>query len=258
MQSDATSRSAAQSAISLLLLAFLLLSPMAVSAVEDPRSIFDQGNRFYERGEYAAAVAAYRSVLERNQTSAALLFNLANAHFKLGETGQAIACYRMAGTLSPRDADIRANLRHARESVGLGNSTRWQRWLEVFTVNEITLIAAGAVWLWCIVAALGQLRRQWRPILRRYLVPLGVLAAAALIVLGIIFQHRLGSLSAVVIADAVTLRYGPFEESQSFFTLPDGAELTVLDRKGDWLQVRDSANRTGWLMDRQVILLPPG
>jgi uncharacterized protein YgiM (DUF1202 family) len=33
----------------------------------------------------------------------------------------------------------------------------------------------------------------------------------------------------------------------------DGTELTVLDQKGDWLEVSDGAKRTGWLVAKDVI-----
>ena len=51
------------------------------------------------------------------------------------------------------------------------------------------------------------------------------------------------------------LRFGPIDESQTAFTLPDGAEVTVLDSKDDWLQVREGAKRTGWLKRSQLIVL---
>ena len=59
---------------------------------------------------------------------------------------------------------------------------------------------------------------------------------------------------AVVVADEAVVRYGPIDESQSSYTLRDGAEVEVLDRNGDWLQVRDSQRRTGWVKTQQVIV----
>ena len=35
-----------------------------------------------------------------------------------------------------------------------------------------------------------------------------------------------------------------------------GTELTVLDSKGEWVQVSDSAKRIGWLRREQVLFLP--
>ena len=52
---------------------------------------------------------------------------------------------------------------------------------------------------------------------------------------------------AVVIAAEATARSGPFDDAQDAFTARDGAELSVLDRHDDWVQVADGAGKIGWL-----------
>ena len=56
----------------------------------------------------------------------------------------------------------------------------------------------------------------------------------------------------VVTAKEATVRKGPFEESESAFPAHDGAELQVLDRKDDWLQVSDGLRRNGWVRRGEV------
>ncbi len=56
------------------------------------------------------------------------------------------------------------------------------------------------------------------------------------------------------------VRYGPLEESQVFYQLRDGMEVSVLDEKQiskqeSWMQVQDNAHRVGWLKRDQVIVL---
>ena len=60
----------------------------------------------------------------------------------------------------------------------------------------------------------------------------------------------------MVIAAEATARSGPFDEAQSAFTARDGAELSVLDRHDDWVQVADGAGKIGWLTGKQVEVLP--
>ena len=124
---------------------------------------FDQANRLYEQGKYTDAIVAYRGLLGK-QSSAALYFNLGNAFFKSGNTGEAIINYRLAQRLAPRDPDILANLRFARESVGGAASRRpWERLANVLSTNEITVVAAVLVWAWLLVLTAGQLRPAWVP-----------------------------------------------------------------------------------------------
>lgn len=47
--------------------------------------------------------------------------------------------------------------------------------------------------------------------------------------------------------DGVNLRSGPTTDSAVLFELPAGYPLQVLERKGDWLNVRDYENDKGWI-----------
>jgi uncharacterized protein YgiM (DUF1202 family) len=60
---------------------------------------------------------------------------------------------------------------------------------------------------------------------------------------------------AVVTADQTEVRHGPLSESQAAFTAYDGAELKILDRKDEWLQVTAGAARTGWIRSSDAVVL---
>ena len=159
--------------------------------------------------------------------------------------------------LTPRDPDLRANLQFARNQTQGPTlpPSRWQRWLGRLTLNEWTLLAAGAVWLWLLLLAL----LQWRPALRAG--PAGLCACAG---------HRRRAVvrlcwpppcdqtrftrTAIVITREAIVRYGPLAESPTAFTVHDGAELRVLDQKDEWLQVSAGPRRVGWLRRDQVHL----
>jgi hypothetical protein len=48
---------------------------------------------------------------------------------------------------------------------------------------------------------------------------------------------------AIVLVSESVVRRGPMDQSQSAFTARDGAELTVLSRDGDWLEVSDASRQ---------------
>jgi len=220
---------------------------------------FDAANRLYEAGKYSEAATAYETLLQQRYRSAALYYNLGNAYFKSGETGRAIAAYRLAQRLAPRDPDIRANLRFARDTVGAAKGRQsWQWLLNVLSLEELTLLTAAAVWGCITLSVCMQLRRSWAPALRPYRNLAGALAVCTLAWLGVMAEDRLGRSAAVVIVEKGVLRYGPFEEAQTFLTLRDGAELRVLNRKDSWLQVANGANRVGWVQSKDVLVLPQG
>ncbi|MBI2949912.1 MAG: hypothetical protein HYY23_19950 [Verrucomicrobia bacterium] len=228
-------------------------------ASEAPRS-FEQANKLYEESKFREAAKAYRALVQQGRASPALFFNLGNALFKSGEAGRAIICYRLAEQLSPRDPDIKANLRFARDNVGAGVAQRKSalgRFLGVLTPNELTILVTILTWVWFGLLTLKELR----PALGLSMSVYTKVAAACFVVFGFWFaavlNAQLGEVPSVVVANEAVVRYGPFDESQSFFTLRNGAELTVLDRKDNWFQVQDGAKRIGWLRANQVAPLVP-
>ena len=228
---------------------------------------FDAANKLYYEGKFAEAAAAYEKLAQSGQGAPALYFNLGNAFFKSGQIGRAIAAYRQAEELTPRDPDVRANLQFARnQAQGPSlSASRWGRWLGKLTLNEWTLLAAGAIWLWLLLLGLLQWRPAWKRPLRAYVV---ALAAAAVVVCGCLaaafHENRFGQTAIVVARDAV-VRSGPLEAPQNaVFTVHDGAELRVLGEKTfpgakeKWLEVSAGPLRSGWLRADQVLVPPRG
>src|SRR6185503_197710 len=159
-----------------------------------------------------------------------------------------------------RDSDVSANLQIARTRARGGaayQTERWRGWLGKLTLNEWSLLTAGATWLLFVMLGLGEWRIELRRSLRNFTVFAGLVALLA----GSCFVVKLNgdwlTQSAVVIAGEADVRNGPLEESPPLYKVRDGVELTVLDRKAGWLQVTDAAQRIGWLREDQVLLLEP-
>ena len=230
-------------------------------AAEGLEAGFNQANQLYEKGNYAAAAAAYQKLAAGGRVSAALLFNEGNAWFKAGKMGQAIAAYREAGELAPRDPDIRANLRFAREQVKSSKppiSTKWLRWSRFLTLNEWSATFALATAAWFVLLILRTARPAWKAALGGYTAAAGLLSLGFAGTLAVAARLDLVERTVVVILPEAVVRHGPVEESQSYFTAPDGAELLLVDERGDWVEVADGAGRVGWVPGREVVVVRGG
>jgi len=234
----------------------LLLTAFDLRA-DDPTAGFEQANKLYEEGKYAEAAAAYDKLFAAGNISEALYFNRGNALFKMGQVGRAIDSYRQAQRLSPRDPELRANLTFARTRARGGSAyhaDRWRGWLTALTVNEWTLLTAGAVWLLFILLALGQWRPELNRVLRSYVVAAGLLVVTLGICFGFVLNSNFFTQSAIVVVGEAEVRNGPLDESPALYKVRDGVELNVIDEKDGWLQVVDSADRAGWLRRDQVLI----
>jgi len=240
------------------LLLWLAWSCAGTTFGADVAADFAAANALYAQGKFTDAAATYERILQTGGQSPALLFNCGNAEFKAGHLGRAISAYRRAGQLTPRDAELRANLAFVRTQVqgATVRESRWRAWLASLTLNEGAVLTAVIFWvLFALLAA-----RQLRPALIRRLrgatrmaAALTILSAAAL---GLQAAGHFYSAVAVVTAGEATGRTGPLDDAQTAFTARDGIELRVLDQHGDWVQAADGGGRIGWFSTRQVEVLP--
>jgi tetratricopeptide (TPR) repeat protein len=230
------------------------------SHAEGPAAAFEAANRLYDQGKYAEAAAAFEHLLQSGVSSPAACFNLGNAFFKSGQIGRAISAYHQAERIVPRDPDLRANLRFARNQIQGPTlaPASWQTWLRKLTLNEWTLLAAAALWLWFLLLAF----LQWRPDLRRSSRNFVILLALASVffcacLAGAYYGDRSRPTAIIVSRDA-NAHSSPFEGSPNAFTLHDGAEVRILDKHADqkeeWVQVSTDARRIGWVRRDQLLL----
>ncbi len=224
----------------------------------DTTADFSAANKLYAEGKFPNAAIAYANILETGVRSPALWFNAGNAEFKSGQLGQAIAAYRQAAQLAPRDADVRANLQFVRSQVhgATLHESRWQNWLGFLTLNEGALLTAIFFWLTLALLAARQLRPALVPKLKNATWIFFALTLFSGALLALQAANHFNSAVAVVTSAETTARSGPFAEAQSAFTLHDGAELKVLERHDDWVQVANGAGKIGWLPVKQVAVLP--
>lgn len=224
----------------------------------DMNADFSAANKLYAEGQFAEAATAYEKILQSGEQSPALLFNAGNAEYKAGHLGKAIAAYRRAALLTPRDPELRANLDFVRNQVqgSTVRESRWRNWVSTLSLNEGTVVTAILFWATMGLFAARQVRPALVPKLRGVTRLAVTLTIFSVTVLGLQAANHFNEKTAVVTGAEATVRSGPFDEAQSAFTVHDGAELSVLDRHDDWLQVANGAGKTGWLPEKQVAVLP--
>ena len=238
-----------------LFLLCLLLVSFCTGAAQ-PAAEFEAANKLFEQGKFADAATAYERLLT-NGPSAALHFNLGNARFKSGQPGKAIFHYHQALRLAPRDPDVRGNLQFARRSLGVTMEEPLGRHLlRMHTPDEWAWLAGAGVGMWFLLLALGEALPAKRAVfawLTKSFCVLGIVSTALLAAAH--WDRSTAGLAVVVVTEAA-VRPGPLAESKAAFTLRDGTEVVVLDSKDDWLQVRDSGQRAGWVKRDALLGLP--
>ncbi len=230
---------------------FLILALLAVSPVDS----YNQGNSYYENGNYPAAITEYQNALI-SAPSSYIYYNLGNAYFKNGQLGQAIINYRRARFLDPRDTDINNNLvfaRNYRIDKVLANPgpivSLIGRLLHYVSSTEafwLCLVSFGSL---CLLFSLFILNRR-RGFLYASSMP-GLLFLILLFSL-ISWQNEKRSSPAVVTAPEVSALSGPGEEFKQILLLHDGTEVLIKERRRDFLLVQLPGGAGGWLKKEAV------
>jgi tetratricopeptide (TPR) repeat protein len=223
----------------------LILGILAVQPSLAQESELQIANALYENGRYAEAALAYEQMAAQGVHDSAVYYNLGNTYFRQGDVGRAILNYQRAAQLAPRDADIQANLALARaqaidqfpaeSSSPLDNFANAAR--RYLNINEMALLALGAWFLFGLVWLVYRQMENGRGKegLQTLLILSGLFMVLATFSLGSRIYVENNRQQAVVIAAVVDVSAGPSADTITEFDLHSGAEIELLEQRGDWV-----------------------
>jgi len=193
-----------------------------------------------------ALAAAPPGTLEPgNEYSAPVLYNLANSYARQGKPGLAVLNYERARLLSPRDADIRANLRYVRQSSGLpAESGSW------FERNARIGAPDTMFWLGLIglaVAAASLLAGKRHP---GHRLKLRTLAVAGISLTALSVCDALATWPVVheaVVMQSTQARVSPVTQGEPLFPLKEAEIVAMGEGSGDYVLIRSREGRRGWV-----------
>lgn len=238
----------------------LLVLAAAPTRAQDARSLAAQARAAYDRGDFAAASAAYAELAAQGVDRAEVYYNLGNAEFKAGRIGRAVAAYRRALKRAPSDEDIRYNLNYVRGYVRqapdrIGPLARLAGAAVTRVPGETLARMALAAYLFLAALAGAWLLTRDRTAWLRW-----TLAAAVglfLLAAGWTTARLLLDRSArwgVVVSAQAEARNGPSAEYQVGFVIPEGREVRLLGREGEWVAVGLPAEGyKGWVRASDVL-----
>jgi len=189
--------------------------------------------------------------------SAPAFFNEANAAQHAGRLGPAILDYERAKLLAPRDPAITQNLRAAREKAGVVAPTipAWQRPAHWLTFNDLALLASISMLLFSVLTfGTRFIPTTLRDLTRGVTSSLGaimVLATASIVL-------RWPELDRAVIVGAQPVTHiAPAADAAPSFEVKPGELVRAEDTYGEFVRIRASDGRSGWVAASQVEKIIP-
>jgi len=238
----------------------LLPSSKAIGKTTEDYDIskaFIEANHLFSQGKYEKAASLYERITARVRNGQ-LFYNLGNAYLKSGNVGEAILNYRNAQAYSPRDQDLRANLKFARQltkdkieqKTGSSIIRTICFWYDTFNQRELLLallIINGLFWTLALL-------RIW---FRNELLSWSFLASFVLLIvvgatLGANVYHTILSKQGVVTTNELAVRAGNGPNNTVLFYLHEGAEFRISDRNTGWLRIELADGKKGWVQRKFV------
>lgn len=235
-----------------LLMIFLSLTSFAQNT-----ALFDQGKELYKNGKYQQAINAWMQILDKDEHSAALYFNLGNAQYKLNHIGPSIYYYEKALQLSPNDQDIKNNLAFAEnariDSIEPLPKTVFSKWYKsvagVFTFNGWAILAVVFSILFVTLFLFyyfSYIERRKRLLFAGSMF-MGILLAATLTMAFFTFDDYSKKQPAIIFASEIEVKTEPSMGSSAAFTLHEGTKVQISAKDGNWYRITLADGKDGWI-----------
>lgn len=242
----------------LYILTFLLSNIL----IAQNETLFQQGNAFYNDGNYTGAIEKYQDILDHGKHSAELYFNLGNAYYKLNNIAPSIYYYEKALQLAPNDKDILNNIAFARNMTidvvdtipEVGLSKIIKSVTNLLSFDAWSKIAVSLVILFVILFLSYYFSYTS---LKKRLAFVGSLTSIILACTTLSLAYHKYNLDkndkpAIVFAKESQIKSEPNLRSSEAFKLHEGTKVQILDTVNNWKRIKLADGKTGWIVNDDI------
>lgn len=223
----------------------------------DANASFNKANEAYAQEMYAEAIDLYEQILAVKYQSAELYFNLGNAYFKQGEIPSAILNYEKAKKLKPNDEDIDFNLNVANTKIvdkiePVPELFLWNWWKSVYNIFSADAWAKiSVICIFAFFVLFGFYLFSKIMTIRKTAFYSGIVVLfLTIFTFTVAYQkyHLLTSQQeAIVFTPTITIKSSPNPNSVDLFVLHEGSKVRIIERVGEWSEIKIANGSVGWL-----------
>lgn len=233
---------------------FLLLLFTQIIVAQSP---FEQGNQYYQKENYQAAISSFENIINSRKQSAEVYFNLGNCYYKLHKVAPAIYNYEKALLLSPNDNEIKTNLDFARkmaiDDIKVIPKVGFNKLIADFTSKYYydTWAWIAVVFAFLFLAFFAGYYFSEKTVLKRVFF-FGMFVWLLILFLsissGFYEKNRINNEKpAIVFAETATVKSEPKASSNDAFVLHEGTKVYILESIANWKKIELTDETTGWI-----------
>lgn len=243
-------------------------TPEAQPAIPVEKIIADADSA-YASDNFQLAAQLYSQAIERQGTSATLIYNLGNTYYRQGNLGMAVVCYERALRLDPTDEYARANLEFVQTKLtdrqiddGSVMTTVKDSVVQTFKANTWAWIAIAlfAIFIGCVAVYLFAVAVPLRKTSFFGGIVVFLLTIVCVLISFAAANRTTTHDEAIVLPPAAQLSTTPREarnQAEHAFLLHEGTKVVIVDSistatEGKWYEVRVGAKERAWIKASEV------
>jgi len=224
--------------------------------------LFEQGKELYKAADYMGAVNSWMKILENNQHSAALYYNLGNAHYKLNNIGPSIYYYEKALELAPNDGDIKNNLAFAQNATvdaieplpktiffkwyqALSGVLTYDGWAICVVVFSMSFVLLFLVYYFSYSEGKKRVFFVSSLFAITFLITSFSMAFST-------YNDSVKNQPAIIFSESVEVKSEPNLGSENAFELHEGAKVQIIARDTDWVRIEIANGKDGWIPETDL------
>ena len=233
----------------------------------EEKKLYTEALTQYQDENFEEASILFEKLISNGYSSYRLFYNAGNAAFKTGNIPAAILNYEKALLLKPFNEEIRYNLEIAKtytvDNLEIIPEIFFIRWFKLFSLL-LHSNAWAVISLVCFISTLT-LAALFLFSSKYGIKKLSFTAAVIIIVFSILsFSLALTNKSqttnnkeAIVFEPVVTGRSSPGTGGNELFVIHEGTKVFVIDKLGEWYEIKLSDGSVGWIpMDFVEKIIP--
>ena len=231
---------------------------------QPPYSLFEDGNTFYNKGDYQNAIESYLAIIENGYHSSEVYYNLGNANYKIGNVAESNFYLEKANILSPNDKMIINNLEFAKnmtiDSIEILPQTQinlfFNQLLAFMTTDNWSFLSIIILWIGCVFFLMYSFSKSI--FTKRIFFSSGILSFLIFIFFIYITssKHRQENIKkGIVFTKEIGVWTEPNQRTEVLFFLHEGTKLKIIDELEGWSKVLISNGSEGWIENNSIRLL---
>lgn len=219
-------------------------------------SLFTEANQEYNTQDFASASNLYLQIFNQGYVHADLYYNMGNAYYHLGQLGDAIWAYEKGLQLSPRDKDLKYNLRVANARIidrvevpdgfilleiyrGVKYGFSANQWLDLI---GILIMLSGLLYTLSKYVMIS-----FEKIIKKIMITLLSVAVASLLIFFDQYYEISKKEEAVVVSSEADVYSAPTNLSSLVFVMHEGTKLEITNNEPPWVEVELIDGKKGWV-----------